>query len=229
MQSPIASDFPCSSDNQPGFSIPAASCVYHSFSKNVNPPSQSISVRGLTEVLASNRKVPLAEWKLCKFDGNPLEWHERIGQFRSAFDSQSTISDDVKLTYLKTLLTGEANLIIAVFAYSGRKHRDAKRVLERNLGQPQTIKSAPLEKLNSAPPVKINNSESIIIFACVISNLVGVFRLLAYEEYLKRSAILNQGFIKLPPNMKESWSSDTLKRNWFCPNGVVERKKFGQK
>ena len=182
------------------FSIPALSCVYFSFPKNGSLPSQSISVRDLTEVWASNRKVPLAEWLLSKFDGKPFEWHECTGQFRSAVDSQSILSDDVTLTYLKTLLTGKAYLVIAVFAYSGRIHRDAIRVLEGNLGQPQTVVSAPLENFNSAPPVKMNNSESIINFACVISNLVGVFRLLASEKYLKGTLIMNQILDKIASN-----------------------------
>ena len=121
-----------------------------------------------------------------KHDGNSLEWYEWIGQFRSAVDSQSTLLDDVKLTYLKTLVTGKAKLAIADVAYSGRMYRDALRVLEQKLGQPQTVVSAHLEKLNSVPPVKMHNSESINNFSCVILSLVGVFKSLSYEKDLKK-------------------------------------------
>ena len=61
--------------------------------------------------------------------------------------------------------------------------------------------------------MKMHNSESIINFACVISSLVGVFRWLAHEEDMKGTAILNEVICNLPPNVKESWSSYTVKRN----------------
>ena len=145
----------------------------------------------------------------------PLERREWIGQFRSAVDSQSTLSDEVKLTYLKTLVTGKPKLAIADFAYSGRMYRDALRVLERKYRQTQTVVSAHLEKLNDVPPVKMHNLESIINFACVISGLIGVFRLLSYRHDLTKTASLNQAFEKLPPNMKESWSAYHMFRH--CP------------
>ena len=79
---------------------------------------------------------PLSEWKLAQYDGNPLQWHEFFGQFCSTVDAAS-LSDDVKLTYLKTLVTGKAKSAIAEFAYSGRMYKDALKTLERKFGQPQ--------------------------------------------------------------------------------------------
>ena len=51
--------------------------------------------RDLAAVLTSNRKDQLPEWKFSENDGNLLEWHEWIGQFQCAVDSQSTLLDDV--------------------------------------------------------------------------------------------------------------------------------------
>ena len=59
---------------------------------------------------------PLPEWKLSQYNGDPLQWHEWIGQFKSAVDSQS-LTDEVKLTYLKTLVTGKAKTSISEFTY----------------------------------------------------------------------------------------------------------------
>ena len=142
MQSPITFDIPFTSGHQPYIPNPAASCVYQLVPSYVNPPSQLRSDRALDEVLASNRKDPLPEWKLSDYDGNPLEWHKWIGQFRSVVNSLTTLPDDVKLTYLKTLVTVKINMAIADFAYSGRMYRDALRVLEQKFGQPQTFRKA---------------------------------------------------------------------------------------
>ena len=45
-------------------------------------------------------------------------------------DSQN-LSDDVKLTYLKTSVTGEAKTAIAQFVYSGAMYKDALMKLEQ--------------------------------------------------------------------------------------------------
>ena len=149
-------------------------------------------------MFASNRKDPLPERKLSKYEEKSLEWNERVGPFRIAVDSQPTFLNDVTLTYLKTLVTGKAKLAIADFLYLGRKYRDALNVFERNFVQSKTVVSAHLDKFNSASPVKLHNLGSIVHFACVISSLIGVFRLLSYANNLKETTILNQALYKSP-------------------------------
>ncbi len=180
------------------------------------PPSGAATIQELAEVLMLNRKDPLPEWKLSQFNGDPLNWHEWFGQFRSAIDSQR-LSDDVKLTYLKTLVTGKAKSAIAEFAYCGAMYTDALKTLERKFGQPQTIVSAHMEKLANFPPLKMHSSDNVISFSTMISSLVGVFKSLSFHSDLKGSALLTQAIQKLPPNMKESWSRHTVKRHWERP------------
>ncbi len=81
-------------------------------------PVDTVTRQDLADLIAASRKDPLPEWKLSQFSGDALHWHEWIGQFRSAIDSQK-LSDDVKLTYLKTLVTGKAKSAISEFAYCG--------------------------------------------------------------------------------------------------------------
>ena len=66
-----------------------------------------------------------------------------LNEFKSAIDSQSLI-DDVKLTYLKTLVTGKAKTTIAEFAYCGVMYKDALKTLELKFGQQQAVVSAHL-------------------------------------------------------------------------------------
>ena len=65
----------------------------------------NLTVQDLAQLLASSRKDHLPEWKLAQFNGDPLQWHEWFGQFQSAIDS-APLTDDVKLTYLKTVGLG---------------------------------------------------------------------------------------------------------------------------
>ena len=181
------------------------------------PVSENASlIKAFTDALTSKRNDPLPEWKLSQYNGDPLQWHEWYGQFKSAIDSQS-LTDVVKLTYLKTLVTGKAKTAIAEFAYCGAMYKDALRTLECKFGQPQAVVSAQLDKLNSFPPLKMHNSDNIINYSGCNSGLVGVFKSLSYDSDLKSAALLNTAVQKLPPNMKESWSLFTVKKNWVKP------------
>ena len=178
--------------------------------------SAPVTISDLAQLLTISRRDPLPEWKLESYDGNPLQWHEWFGQFRSAVDS-APLSADVKLTYLKTLVTGKAKTAIANFAYCGSMYREALRTLERKFGQPQAVVGAYLEKLSNYPAVKMHSSDSIVSYALVITSLVSVFQSLSYETDLKSDSLLNLAVSKLPPNMKEGWSLHTVKRNLLRP------------
>ena len=181
-----------------------------------HPASQQLTVKDLAELLSFSKRDPPSKWKLSQYNGEPLQWHEWYGQFRNAIDLQ-TLSDDVKLTYLKTLVTGKAKAAIADFDYCGSMCRDALKKLERKLGQPQAVVTAHLDKFLSYPAVKMHNSDRIISFATVVSSLVGVFRSLSYDTDLCSSFLLNQAVQKLPPKLKESWSMHTVKKEWLRP------------
>ena len=180
------------------------------------PTQNSFSIQDLAQLLASSKRDHLPEWKLSQFNGDPLLWHEWYGQFKSAIDS-SPLTDDVKLTYLKTLVSGKAKTAIIEFTYCGTMYKDALKTLERKFGQPQAVVTAYLEKLSNFPQVKIHNSENIISYSATVSALVGVFRSLNYQQDLRSATLLGQAVQKLPPNLKEAWSLHTVRRSLDRP------------
>ena len=176
----------------------------------------AVTVQDLTQLLTAAKKDHLPEWKLEQYNGDPLRWHEWIGEFKSAIDS-AALSNDVKLTYLKTLVTGKAKTAIAESAYCGTMYQNALKTLEQKFGQPHAFVSAHLGKLSSFPPLKMHNSENVIAFSATIPALVGVFCSLKYEHDLSSAALLGQAVQKLPPNMKEAWSMHTVKKELIRP------------
>ena len=179
-------------------------------------PDSASLIRVLADAITSKKYDALSEWKPAKYNGDPLQWHEWYDQFKSAIDSQS-LTDDVKLTYLKTLVTGKAKIAIAEFAYCGLMYKDALTTLERKFGQPRAVVSAHLDKLCNFPPLKMHNSDSIINYSAAICSRVGVFKSLSYGADLKSASLLNRAVQKLPPNMKESWSLFTVKEHSIKP------------
>ena len=63
----------------------------------------------------------------------------------------------------------------------------------------------------------MHSSDHIIHFSTTVSNPVGVFKSLSYDADLQSSSLLNQAVQKLPPNLKESWSLHTVKKDFIRP------------
>ena len=108
------------------------------------------------------------------------------------------MSDDVRLKYLKILISGSAKNATNEFAYSGKFYKAALKTLERNIGQPQTVVSAHLEKLAIFSHLKLYCLESVFSFASCISSFSALLKSLGYEYYLKSTSVLNQFFFKVP-------------------------------
>ena len=104
----------------------------------------------------------------------------------------SPLTNDPKLTYLKTLVPRKATTAIAEFAYCGTTYKDALKTLERKFDQPQTVVSAYLDKVANYPPFKMHNSDRIISYSATVSSLVGVFRSLNYLQELSNASLLGQ-------------------------------------
>ena len=88
--------------------------------------------------MKSSRKDLVPELKLSQFDSNALNCREWVGQFTSTIDS-ALLTDDEKLTYLKTPVTGKAKAALAEYSYGGVLNNDAIATLQRKFGQPHTI------------------------------------------------------------------------------------------
>ena len=131
--------------------------------------------------------------KLAQFDGNPLNWHEKFGQFKTTVHS-AVLTDETKLT--KKLVTGKAKTAIAEVSYSGVMYKDALATLQRKFGQPHAIVGAHIDKLNTFPSLKMHISENAISFSSAISGLVAVFKSLSFTDDLKSVKLLNQAVIK---------------------------------
>ena len=111
---------PVNEDYAPSSAYPTQACS----------SDRPLSTHELAELIMHSRKDHLPEWKLAQFDGNPLNWNEFFGQFKSTVDF-AVLTDDTKLTCLKTLVTGKAKTAIAEFSYSGVMYKDALATLQR--------------------------------------------------------------------------------------------------
>ena len=204
---------PVNEDYAPSFPNPNQVCS----------SDRPFSARELAELLMHSRND--------HFPGNQLNWPEWFRQFKSTVDS-AVLTDDTKLTYLKTLVTGKAKTAIAEFGYSSVMYKDARATLQRKFGQPHAIVGAHLDKLKTFSPLKMHISKNVINFSSAISGLVAVFKLMSINNELKSVNLLNQAVSKFPPNLKEAWSMHTVRHNWLHPtlldfNNCLKKKAKG--
>ena len=73
-----------------GYSMPTL--PYYRFPPPMVNPAKlqapsTVIINDLAELLTLNKKDFLPDWNLAIFNGNPLQWHEWYGQFKSAIDS----------------------------------------------------------------------------------------------------------------------------------------------
>ena len=80
-------------------------------------------IKLLTDAINCKKNDPLPERKLSQNNVDPLQWNVWFGPF-STINSQS-LTDILKLTYLKTLVTGRTKTAVAHFAYYCVMYKDA--------------------------------------------------------------------------------------------------------
>ena len=137
---------------------------------------------------AVNRTLP--KFKLEEYNGDPLDCPEWNGMFLSAVDG-STISDDEKMTHLKTLLTGPAKNALAGMGYSGVMYDTAWKTLERKFGQPHLIIRSQLTRIQNHPQLRPYDRASFVIFVDTVGNFVNVLQQFGYSKDLFSSSNLD--------------------------------------
>ena len=151
---------------------------------------------------AVNRTLP--KLKLREYNGDPLDWPEWSGMFLSTVD-RSTVSNDEKMTHLKTLLTGPAKRALAGVGYSGVMYNTAWKRLERKFGQPHLIIVSQLTKIQNHPQLLPYNSANFVIFVDTVGNFVNDLQQFGYSNDLFSSSNLDVIVNKLPADIKRKW------------------------
>ena len=133
---------------------------------------------------AVNRTLP--KLMLRELNGDRLDWPDCSGMFLSTLD-RSTISDDKKMTQLKTLLSGPAKTAQAGMGYSGVTYDTAWKTLERKFGQPHLIIGSQLIKIHKIQnylQLRPYDSASFIIFVDTVGNFLYVLQHFGYSNDL---------------------------------------------
>ena len=173
-------------------------------SRNSSTESKNRSTVNQTTPQVIYQPVPsggssdLPKLKLTEFSGDPLEWPEWSGLF-DVVVHQKPISDTEKMQNLKTSLTGQAKAAISGMGFSSQSYYNAWDVLCEKYGRSDVIVIAQIKKIHTHPPMRHDDSASIVKFANVITNQLG------YTSDLESEGGLSSATRKLSPQLREHW------------------------
>ena len=140
--------------------------------------------------------------KLTEFSRDPLEWPEWSVLF-DVVVHQKPISDTEKMQYLKTSLTGQAKAAISGMGFSSQSYYRAWDILCEKYGRLDVIVNAQFKKIHTHPPIRHDDSSSVVKFANVVTNVVNTLIQLGYTSELEAEAGLSSTTRKLSPQLRE--------------------------
>ena len=115
-----------------------------------SPSANQLSSAASSASSASSAPVRLPKLDLPKFNGDVLEFSSFWQLFTASVDLQD-IPDVSKMTYLLSLLKGEAKNSLKGMPVTSQSYVDAKKILERRYGRKELIIHAHIQQLLSLP------------------------------------------------------------------------------
>ena len=146
----------------------------------------------------------LPKLKLTEFSGDPLEWPEWSGVF-DVVVHQKQITDTEKMQYLKTSLTGQAKDAISGMGFSSQSYYHGWDILCEKYGRSDVIITAQFKKIHTHPPIRHDDSTSIVKFANLVTNVMNTLTQLGYTTELESEGGLSSRTRKLSPQLREQW------------------------
>ena len=117
----------------------------------------------------------LPDIRLSKFDGNALEWNNWVELYQRAIGKNPRISPVEKITYLQTLCTGSAKILIDSYGTNSSQYDQAIEELIRRFGNPKFIVAAYIKQLEDSERPHLRDSLSFVINWTFLRKLVHNF------------------------------------------------------
>ena len=133
-----------------------------------------LPVQDLAHLLAPSERKPSSVVESILIQRRSTSRHEQFSKIKNATDS-AILTDNVKLKYLRTPVTGKANTAIVEFAYCGTLYQNPVRMQERKFDEQHAVVSAYFDKLTQFPALRTYFSENFINSCAAVLALVGVF------------------------------------------------------
>ena len=176
--------------------------------------------RHSTSSSAQKPKVTkLPHLKLNSFSGNTTEWISFWETFAAAIDSDDTIEDVMKFSYLKSYLEGAAADAIAGLQVTNSAYKEAVETLKNRFGDRQAIVSSHIDKMIDLEPVAtMQDTRKLRVMYYTVEANVRSLKTMGvsadcYEQVLTPmilKKVPNELRLTITRNLKDTWSFESL-------------------
>ena len=109
------------------------------------------------------------------------------------------------MQYLKTSLTDQAKAAISGIGFSSQSYYHAWDILCEKYGRSDVIVNAQFKKIHTHPPIRLDDSTSIVKLANEVTNVVNTLTQLWYTSGLESEGGPSSATRKLSPQLREQW------------------------
>ena len=150
--------------------------------------------------------MTLPQPEVPKFKGDPIEYKMFTRAFDARIESRAVNGAD-RLYYLDQHLQGEPKDIISGCMYMDheRGYREARRLLEKEYGDPYKVASSYLKKVLQWQNVKHDDAHGLKLFSIFLGKCKSAMNGISELSVLNHSPNLQSIVTKLPPYLQNKW------------------------
>ena len=156
--------------------------------------------------------VKLPPIQIPSFDSNPLAFHDWLNMFNATVDSNTTISDTHRITYLQNAVTGKAKELIKGYSCNPVFYKPALENLKSRFGDTFIVVNAYIKQLEKWPAA-IKSSHSFVSFAAFLKQMVQTFKNLNFNADLNSSTLTKIVKSKVPQDLLLKWTEYTVRND----------------
>ena len=157
--------------------------------------------------------MTLPQPTITKFTGDPIEYKTFVMAFDTRIRSKASTSSDL-LYYLNQHLEGEpADLIQGCLHMDPEAgYTEARRLLQKEYGDPYKISTAYLNKIIHWPPVRYDDNQALKRLSIFLTKCNIAMRSISYMRVLDHAPNMQSVVSKLPANLQAKWRDQVLKK-----------------
>ena len=157
--------------------------------------------------------MTLPQPTITKFTGDPIEYKTFVMAFDTRIRSKATTSSDL-LYYLNQHLEGEpADLIQGCLHMAPEAgYTEARRLLQKEYGDPYKISTAYLNKIIHWAPVRYDDNQGLKRLSIFLTKCNIAMKSISYMRVLDHAPNMQSVVSKLPANLQAKWRDQVLKK-----------------
>ena len=156
--------------------------------------------------------VTLPQPEVPRFSGNPMQYKTFIMAFDARIQSRVTCNAD-RLYYLDQHLLGEPKDLISgcLHIEPDEGYVEARRLLEKEFGDPYKISNAFMQKLSNWPIIKYDDGPGLKRFSFFLIKCKNAMKTISHMAVLNHPPNMQSVVQKLPANLQTKWRECAVK------------------